>query len=536
MTPDQAEPSHHERHRFRFHRNGTDGPVTGSGPILLRQPPAAVASPPEQLHLQFGADAARQLSASWVAPERVGRPRLWLGTPEGGLGSEVEALERTYVEALTGQRVFTYHARLHHLQPDTSYIYQACHPGAAARAGSFRTAPSGRAGRLRFTAFGDQSVPSPVGLGLGPWSPHAGHVVDAVEALDPLFHLVAGDLSYANLSDEPVETWRQWCNNAMRSARNRPWMPCAGNHENEVGNGPHGYLAYQTRFDLPMHGIPSEFGGNWYAFTAGSVRVVCLNNDDVCLQDGGFSCHRRDHMPGYKGGANPYIRGYSGGAQRLWLERTLAAAQQDPEIDWTVVCMHQVAMSSAHFNGADLGIRQEWLPLFDRYGVDLVLAGHEHHFERTFPVRGVLPPSSLLTPAPQGSDPDILDTSRGTVHLTLGGGGHPSSTQPADFDQPAQGVVITGVGPGDPGRQHPTIVRSEPAPWSAYRDVSHPYGFAAFDVDPDAGGDLASITVTYYAAQHGSPDYQPVDTCVLRKPRRRWTPVREVPVGIPAHS
>ena len=32
-------------------------------------------------------------------------------------------------------------------------------------------------------------------------------------------------------------------------------------------------------------------------------------------------------------------------------------------------------MSSAHFNGADLGIRRQFLPLFDRYGVDLVLAG-----------------------------------------------------------------------------------------------------------------------------------------------------------------
>jgi hypothetical protein len=27
----------------------------------------------------------------------------------------------------------------------------------------------------------------------------------------------------------------------------------------------------------------------------------------------------------------------------------------------------------------DLGIRQEWLPLFDKYGVDLVVCGHEHH-------------------------------------------------------------------------------------------------------------------------------------------------------------
>jgi proline iminopeptidase len=127
---------------------------------------------------------------------------------------------------------------------------------------------------------------------------------------------------------------------------------------------------------------------NWYAFTVGAVRVLSLNNDDVCLQDGGFSGFRRDNVPGYQANDdNPYVSGYSHGQQRAWLERELAAASRDQRIDWIVVCMHQVAMSSAHFNGADLGIRQQFLPLFDRYGVDLVVAGHEHHFERTFPVR-----------------------------------------------------------------------------------------------------------------------------------------------------
>ena len=51
--------------------------------------------------------------------------------------------------------------------------------------------------------------------------------------------------------------------------------------------------------------------------------------------------------------------------------------------------MHQVAISTADmFNGADLGIRQEWLPLFDQYEVDLVVCGHEHHYERSHPIRG----------------------------------------------------------------------------------------------------------------------------------------------------
>lgn len=105
--------------------------------------------------------------------------------------------------------------------------------------------------------------------------------------------------------------------------------------------------------------------------------MISLHNDDVCYQDGG----------------NSYVRGYSGGEQRRWLQAELANARRDSEIDWVVVCMHQTAISTADDNnGADLGIRQEWLPLFDQYQVDLVVCGHEHHYERSHPLRGAWAP------------------------------------------------------------------------------------------------------------------------------------------------
>jgi hypothetical protein len=54
--------------------------------------------------------------------------------------------------------------------------------------------------------------------------------------------------------------------------------------------------------------------------------------------------------------------------------------------------MHQIACSSSITgNGSDLGIREQWLPLFDKYQVDLVLNGHDHDYERSFPVRGFDP-------------------------------------------------------------------------------------------------------------------------------------------------
>ncbi|HEX9519693.1 MAG TPA: metallophosphoesterase family protein [Streptosporangiaceae bacterium] len=490
---------------------------------LIRRPDEAGAPAPEQVHLQFGADAAAQVAVSWAASAAVARPRLRLGRTRGQPGIQVDADERVYTDALTGETVFTYHARIGSLEPGTQYAYEVLHDGSPPVPGTFRTGPRGRSGPFRFTSFGDHAIPGPVGDGKGPHSPNAGYVVTAVERLDPLFHLLNGDLCYANNSDQPVATWTSYFANITRSARHRPWMPTPGNHENEAGNGPQGYLAYQTRFDLPRNRTPA-FRGNWYAFTVGPVRFVALNNDDACLQDGGFSGLRRDNVPGYRAsGFDPYISGYSGGMQRRWLDAELAAARQDEDIDWIVVFMHQVAMSSAHFNGADLGIRQQWLPLFDKYGVDLVLAGHEHHFERSFPVRGVLPGSALLTPAPvrtERRDSAEFDTRYGTVHLTIGGGGHPYRTPGRRLHGPHEGVVIAGVQRGDPLVQRRSVIETEPAVWSAHSDTKAAFGFASLDVAPVEAGGTTSIMITYWAASDGSPSYRPCDRVVLRKPLR----------------
>jgi hypothetical protein len=503
------------------------GPLA-EGPTLLRQPVVAGAPVAEQLHLQFGADAARSMVASWSTPQRVLRPRLRLGTPRGGYGRVVEAIERVYTESISGQVVYTYHAPMHGLAPSTDHVYEVLADGAAPVGGRFRTGPA-RHEPFRFTSFGDQAIPAQVGPGTspGPWTANAGYVVDAVEALDPLFHLLNGDLCYANVSDDPVATWTSFFNNNMRSARNRPWMPAAGNHENEVGNGPQGMLAYQTRFFLPPNGPTARFQGNWYWFKVGNVAVVSLNNDDVCVQAGSFSKFRLDHLQDPGAPREHYIRGYSAGAQKGWLESTLRHLRRDDDVDWIIVVMHQVAMSSAHFNGADLGIRQEWLPLFERYGVDLVLGGHEHHYERSHAVQGhsdtyTSPDGAdLLTPLPRTSALDRIDTTRGTVHLIIGGGGHSTPTPPTAFDAPHDGVVIYDV-TRNPDGSAPSKTTTEPADWSAVRDLAHPYGFCSFDVDPGHGRPTTTITVNYHGTQAGSRDYHEViDTFVLERPHQR---------------
>jgi hypothetical protein len=314
------------------------------------------------------------------------------------------------------------------------------------------------------------------------------------------------------------------------------------------------------------------FGGRWYSFRVGSVLFVSVDADDVVYQDAAafvagpaaLAPAASTGHPPIQPGTSFYIRGYSGGTQTAWLERTLAAGRGDESVDWIIVQMHQcAASSSATGNGSDLGIRQEWLPLFDRYQVDLVLNGHDHDYERSFPVRGADTGAgreiatgavvNTLRPRPvTTTDSGVFDTSQGTVHLILGCGG-----TDAPLDEygtgTADGSPFPGGRPPAPPRQAKVFTRPdrpvltstpgvyaraaadavEDATWSARRDTSTGYGIAVFDVEPGPGaGDMPSIKVTHYhavgadpvnpgtgAAGTPTPDYTEFETFTLVRPR-----------------
>jgi len=264
-----------------------------TGPTLWQRGDRSDAPRVGGLHLQYGADASSEVVVSWHTAPAVNNPRVMVGTPDDGFGRTTAAETVSYRDAASGTEIRVHHTRLTGLAPDTDYVYAAVHDGASPELGTMRTAPRGRAA-VRFTSFGDQSTPTldaMVAKAFGSdhlGSPLAGDVTTAVERAEPLFHLVNGDLCYANLSHDRVRTWSDWFENNSRSARHRPWMPAAGNHENELGNGPIGYGAYQAYFALPDSASDQELRGLWYAFTAGSVRVISLANDDVCYQDGGL--------------------------------------------------------------------------------------------------------------------------------------------------------------------------------------------------------------------------------------------------------
>nr|WP_035926708.1 MULTISPECIES: metallophosphoesterase family protein [Pseudofrankia] len=533
------------------------------------------------VHLAFGADPARSMVVSWLTDGPVSRPMVRFAPvdPDAAEPGEAYATTSTYRDA-DRRRVYVQHATLVGLRPGVHYRYEispalgGSEPPASQRTsragtptGDFRTAPrAGGTGEgadgsgagaseadgsaFTFTCFGDHGTDQeddPYG------TPASGAVVAAVDMLAPLFHLALGDLSYASLRRDPAEVWADWFRMIAPSASRRPWMPVAGNHESERGLGRFGLDSYQAYFQLPDNGAGGDFQGLWYAFTVGRVRFVVLFGEDACYQEHGLV----------------YLRGFSGGRQTAWLEQTLRAARADPEIDWVIVAMHQVAMSTAAYhNGGDLGLREEWLPLFDRYEVDLVLCGHEHHYERTHPVRGVVPGSRVLTPRPvvpvststaatadaavsptaptvpmaarTATPPglalagEVVDTTSGTVHVTIGTGGSSSPSTGALFHPPAGQVVIEPeppdppAGPGrrrfgkSPVSRRRTIHVTEGAPWLAARSTDHPYAFAALHVDPGIPGGTTTIRLTVHDSL--TPDEPPFDEVLFTRPRHDAVP------------
>src|SRR5438046_6832724 len=67
-----------------------------------------------------------------------------------------------------------------------------------------------------------------------------------------------------------------------------------------------------------------------------------------------------------------------------------------------------------------------------------------------------------------------------------------------------------------PMNQRPSLTTTEPAPWSAYRDLQRPYGFASFDFEPHAPGGHTQITVKHYRSEEHTSELQSLTNLVCR--------------------
>jgi 3',5'-cyclic AMP phosphodiesterase CpdA len=168
------------------------------------------------------------------------------------------------------------------------------------------------------------------------------HAITEVGAVEPVDGLVLlGDNVYpsgdpSRLPDTVFEPFAEVLDDAELYA-------VLGNHDVKKGNA----AGQVAALDMP---------GRWWASHLGDVLLVGLDSSLVGDPD-----------------------------QRVWLERTLAAATER----WRIVVLHHPPYS-AGYQGSDQAVREAFVPLFERYGVQLVVSGHDHDYQRSVPINGVV--------------------------------------------------------------------------------------------------------------------------------------------------
>ncbi|OON65592.1 metallophosphoesterase [Hymenobacter sp. CRA2] len=190
----------------------------------------------------------------------------------------------------------------------------------------------------RFAAIGDYGYAGPAER----------DVANLVKSWDPEFIITLGDNNYelgdSTTIDQNVgQYYHEYIGNYHGrygpSASTNRFFPVPGNHDYYTNNGE----PYRRYFTLPGN-------GRYYDFVRDNVHFFAVNSDP--LEPDGIT---------------------AGSVQGRWLQAALAAAPEP----WKVVYLHHAPYSSGwHGNTAAL----QWP--FKQWGASVVLAGHDHHYER----------------------------------------------------------------------------------------------------------------------------------------------------------
>jgi hypothetical protein len=273
----------------------------------------------------------------------------------------------------------------------------------------------------------------------------AGCSWDDDEATAQLLDGIAGTVF--NLGDNAYQsgTAAEWanCYDPTWGRHKARTMPVIGNHDFATASG-------QPYYDYfgPVAGTPTN---GWYAYDAGSWRVIVLNS-----------------MPS---------RMFAGSPQEAWLRAELEAHTND----CTVAMWHHALWSHGDHQNENQAAGT-WSMLYDA-GVDLVLNGHEHYYERFVPMDG-------------SGSPDPT----GMVQLTVGTGGVPLRPPPASHTRlPTSAVLETGTH----GVMKLTLADGgydfefEPVAGQTFTDSGSGTCFAgprATEPPPDPGAEIAADT------------------------------------------
>lgn len=230
------------------------------------------------------------------------------------------------------------------LLPNTKYAYRVGQGNQWSEWFHFVTASDKPTDSFQFIYFGDVQVNI-----RSLWS----RVIREAFAKAPnaRLQLYAGDIiNRANRDEE----WADWFEAGDFIHSMIPGLPSPGNHDHF--NLPNGERAasvlWRPQFNLPLNG-PKGLEETCYFVDVQGVRFISLNSDQA---------EESDH----------YLE-----IQREWLDSVLRNNQNN----WTVITFHHPIYSPKGTRD-NKRMRETFKPLFDRYGVDLVLQGHDHTYAR----------------------------------------------------------------------------------------------------------------------------------------------------------
>jgi 3',5'-cyclic AMP phosphodiesterase CpdA len=345
--------------------------ATAGLPLLGRFGAArAAAGLPRGLHASFTGDVRTSRTLTWFT-DRLADPGSFIEygpvTPEM---SAAEIASAPFPSRVAGSAHKTFHvdalthaATMTGLDPSLPVRYRVGAAGGWSEVQVLAPAPAQDA-PFRFCHFGDHGMTA---ASLA--------VRDGVIGRAPDFAIIAGDLSYAN-GDQPV--WDLWFDQTQPLAARFPLMTAPGNHEEENNGG----KAYRSRMTQPGLGVR-------YGFDYGNVHFLFATGGSLV--------------------------GYSPAADRDLVQELhdmeadladAAARRARGEIDFIVLVQHYTIWTDELDrapNALELVVLEEGTLL--RYGVDLVLVGHDHMYQRSKPMAYGRP------------------AEHGYVQLTQGGGG-----------------------------------------------------------------------------------------------------------------
>ena len=203
---------------------------------------------------------------------------------------------------------------------------------------------------------GPSSLPYRLGLigDLGQ-TEHSIETLDHINGNDPDSVLFVGDMSYA---DGYHPRWDTWGRMVSEHTSCLVWMYTEGNHEIEAANDKYDtpkFLAYNKRFKMPYEdsGSTTQL---YYSYNVAGVHIIMLGSyDDYDV----------------------------GSAQYAWLVKDLMKVNRR-DTPWIIVGMHAPWYNSNHNHyGEGEKMRQAMEPLLYEHGVDFIISGHVHAYERS---------------------------------------------------------------------------------------------------------------------------------------------------------